>query len=248
MSLSSAVPPRPYGSIGGDYNRNTLARLAGLLYILIAIAAGVAHFYVPSQIMVAGDAAATVGILQAAPHWLRLAFGSEIVVLLSEIALCILLYVLFRPVSRTLALMMAVFRLVMTTIHGINLLNYFLVMLAVNGDGALAAFSAQQLQALTLFFLDAHHYGFVIGIFFLVPHVFILGYLIIKSAYVPRLFGGLFLLAACGYLVDVCAQLLFASYSETPALIAMVIAISEIAFPLWLLVKGVKETGDPTGL
>jgi hypothetical protein len=219
---------------------NAMARLAGLLYLVIAIAAIVAHMYVPAQLMVPGDAAATANNILAAKPLFRIGIGSEFVVLISEIVLSILLYVLFKPVSKTLSLIAAVFRLAMTTIHAINLLNSFFVLLLLSGADYLAVFETEQLHALVLLFLNAHHYGFEIGIVFLAPHAFVLGYLIFKSGYFPRILGILFTVAACGYLIDSTALLFVPGYDATPAFIALPIAIAEIAFPLWLLIKGVN--------
>jgi len=223
-----------------DRSPRALTRLAGFLYLVITIAAIVAHVYVPAQLLVPGDAAATANNILAAGLLFRIGIGSEFVVLLSEIVLSILLYVLFKPVSKTLALVAAVFRLAMTTIHAINLLNSFFVLLLLSGADYLATFEVDQLHALVLLFLNAHHYGFTIGIVFLVPHVFVLGYLIFKSGYFPRTLGVLFMVAACGYLFDSTALLFVPSYDTTPAFIALPIAIAEIAFPLWLLIKGVN--------
>lgn len=101
-------------------------------------------------------------------------------------------------------------------------------------------FEANQLQAFAMLFLDAHSFGFTIGIAFLTIHVFLLGYLIFKSGYFPRVLGVLFLIAGTGYLVDSFALLLSAGYETTPAYISLAIAIGELAFPLWPLVKGVN--------
>jgi len=68
----------------------------------------------------------------------------------------------------------------------------------------------------------------------------VLGYLIFKSGYFPKVLGVLFIAAGFGYLIDSFALLLSNSYTTTPGIIAMVISISEIAFPLWLLIKGVN--------
>ena len=131
----------------------------------------------------------------------------------------------------------------MTTIHGINLINYFFAMLLVSGAGYLSVFSAEQAQSLAMLFLDAHGYGFTIGIAFLTIHVFVLGYLIFKSGYFPKVLGVLFIAAGVGYLVDSFALLLSPAYETTPGIIAATIAIAEIAFPLWLLIKGVNKEG-----
>ncbi|MBX0328007.1 DUF4386 domain-containing protein [Oscillochloris sp. ZM17-4] len=216
-----------------------VARFAGFLYLVIAVAAGVAHFYVPNQLIVPGDAAATAGNIAASGQLFRIGIASEYVVLLSEVVLSLLLYVLLRPVSKTLALVAAAFRLTMTAIHGLNLLNSFIVLLLLGGGGTLSAFSADQLHALAMLFLEAHSAGFAIGIVFLIPHMFVLGYLIFRSGYFPKWIGILFLLAGCGYLIDSALLLFVPGYGETPAIIAMLIAAAEIIFPLWLLVRGV---------
>jgi hypothetical protein len=98
-------------------------------------------------------------------------------------------------------------------------------------------------NALVTLFLDAHSIGFTIGIAFLVPHVLILGYLIVQSGYFPKVLGFLFIAAGIGYLFDTTGLLLVSGYTTTPGLIAMIIAVAEIAFPIWLLVKGVNMVG-----
>ena len=220
------------------------ARFAGVLYLVITVAAMVAHFYMPSQIIIPEDAAATVNNIKGSAALFRLGgVGSELVILLSELILAIVLYVLLKPVNKTLSLIAAVSRLIMTTIHGFNLINYFFVLILVSGAGFLSAFDAGQINSLVMLFLEAHNYGFTIGIAFLTIHVFVLGYLIFKSGYFPKILGVLFIAAGAGYLIDSFALLLSASYKTTPGIIAATIAIAEIAFPLWLLIKGVKKEG-----
>ncbi len=220
------------------------ARFAGVLYLVITVAAILAHIYVPSLIIVPGDAAATANNINESATLFRLGtVGGELVVLLSEVVLAVVLYVLLKPVDKTLSLIAAVSRLVMTTVHGINMINYFFAILLVSGTGYLSVFSAEQAQSLAMLFLDAHGYGFTIGIAFLTIHVFVLGYLIFKSGYFPKILGVLFIAAGVGYLVDSFALLLLPSYETTPGIIAATIAIAEIAFPVWLLIKGVNKEG-----
>ena len=193
--------------------------------------------YLPSTLIVPDDAALTVANISASQDLFRMGgIGAELVVLLSEVVLTIILYVLLKPVNRTLSLLAAVSRLIMTTIHGINLLNYVFVLLVINGT----AFDTAQSNALVSLFLDAHSYGFTLGIAFLVIHVFALGVLIFQSGYFPRVLGILFLLAGFGYAFDTVGLLFIDGYTTTPDLIAMVISVSEIAFPVWLLIKGVN--------
>lgn len=224
-------------------NTNTIqktARIAGALYLLITLLAIFVHFYVPAQLIVPGDAAATASKIMASAGLFRMSIGTELVLLLTEIVLSVLLYVLLKPVNKTLSMVAAVSRLAMTTIHGANLLNQFIVLLLLSGVGYLTVFDPAQLNALVMVFLDAYNYGFTIGIVFLFLHALILGYLIYRSGYFPRVLGILFAIASFGYLIDSYSHVLIPNYQKGPAYLALPIAIAEIAFPLWLLIKGIN--------
>jgi hypothetical protein len=216
------------------------ARSAGALYILIALMSIIAHGYVPETLIATQDAAQTFANIAADPGILRLGIGSELVILLSEIALTVMLYVMLRQVNLTIALIMVSARLIMTAIHGLNLLNHLLVLEVVGQPMYLDSFSRQQIEGLASFFLGAHDLGFTLGIVFLVPHVLALGYLLLRCGFVPRWVGGLIVLAGLCYLFDSLA-LLFNGYTDTPAPIAAIIALAEVTFPLWLLIRGIPS-------
>jgi len=95
-------------------------------------------------------------------------------------------------------------------------------------------------HALVTLFLDAKRYGFSIGVAFLALHAAILSYLIFKSGYFPKVLGVLFMIATLGYLIDSFAHILVANHVTGAVYFAVPIAVAEIAFPLWLLVKGVN--------
>jgi Domain of unknown function (DUF4386) len=216
------------------------AKVAGALYLLIAVLAGFVHFYVPGKLFVSGDAGTTATNILASQGLFRMSIGMELVILLSEIVLSVLLYVLLKPVNKTLSLVAAVSRLAMTAIHGVNLLNHFLVLLLLGGAGYLTVFQPNQLHALVTLFLNAYSYGYTIGIVFFTLHTFALAYLIFKSGYFPKILGVLFMIAAFGYLIDGFSHVLIPDYKTGPVYLALPIAIAEIAFPLWLLIKGVN--------
>jgi hypothetical protein len=215
------------------------ARIAGILYLIIAIAAIFGPSFVRSSLVVPGDATTTANNIMASGSLFRAGIVSYLVIFLSEIVLSVLLYVLLKPVSKTLSLIAMVFRLAMTTIHGINLLNQFSALLLLSGADYLTVFETDQLHALVLLFLDAHEYGWWIGIVFFSLHVFLLGYLVYKSGYFPRILGVLLILASFIYLINALAILLLPNYEETPVFLALLIVIAELAFPLWLLFKGI---------
>src|SRR5215216_7535751 len=111
------------------------ARVAGFLLLFVAIIAPFSQLYLPSTLVVPGDATATANNIGASGWLFHLGIVSDSLVVLIEIVLCVLLYVLLRPVSRTLSMVAAFARLAMTVVMGVNLLPYFIALLLLSGAG-----------------------------------------------------------------------------------------------------------------
>ncbi len=229
-------------------SNQTTARMAGLLYLIIAVCGPIGMLYVPSVLIIPGDATATANNILASESLFRIGFVSDIIVFLCEIVLVVLLYVLFKPVSETLSLAAAFSRLAMAVVQGINLLNHVFVLLLLSGAGYLAVFKPDQLHALVMLFLNAHDFGaYIWGAFFSL-HLVFLGYLVFKSGYFPRILGVvlgvLLVFASIGYLANSLGKIAVPG-NEAISMIAMVFimlgTIGELALALWLLIKGVKE-------
>jgi hypothetical protein len=217
------------------------ARITGLLLLIIVVIGPFSLLYVPSTLIVPGDATATADNIRASESLFRLGIVSNTLIFLLEIVVTVLLYVLLRPVSRTLSLVAAFARLAMTVIQGINLLPNFIVLLLLSGAGYLAAFEPGQLDALVLLFLNANQYGVYIWQLFFGLHLFVLGYLIFRSGYFPRILGILMVLGALGYLLDSFGNILFPNYEAIFGLVVGVTAIiGELPFFLCLVIKGVN--------
>jgi hypothetical protein len=215
------------------------ARITGILYLIIAIASGFAFFVAYEGLVVPGDATATANNIMASEGLFRVGFLGDSVTFLSEIVLVVTLYVLFRPVSKTLSLIAASFRLAMTVMQGTNLLNKVTVLLLLGGDGYSTVFEPGQLHALASLFLTAYEYGALIWGTFFGLHLLVLGYLLFKSGYFPRVLGVLFVFASVGYLIDSYGNLLLPQYSQIYTWIVLATIPAELAFAVWLLIKGV---------
>jgi hypothetical protein len=157
----------------------------------------------------------------------------------------VLLYVLLKRVDKTLSLIAASSRLAMTVIQGINLLNRFTALLLLSGAGYLTAFAPDQLHALVLLFLSAYDYVVLIWGLFFALHLFFLGYLVYKSGYIPRILGVVLVLASVAYLVQSWGNALFPEYEAVFATIGF-LSIIELAFPFWLVIKGVRDQRPAT--
>ena len=218
------------------------ARVAGLLALSLLVLGPFSQLYVPSTLIVPGDATATADNVRASGWVFPLGIVSDTLIFLIEIVLSVLLYVLLRPVSRALSLVAAFARLAMAIIQGINLLPYFVALLLVSGAGYLTVFEPDQLDALVLLFLNVHQYVVYIWEIFLGLNMFMVSYLVFKSGYFPRILGVLMVFAALGYSTHGYGGILFPNYVEIFALVVGIGAvIGELPFfVFWLLIKGVN--------
>lgn len=218
----------------------TTARIAGLLMLVLVALAPFSMLYMPATLIVPGDAATTANNIVSSAAMFRLAMASDAVIFLVEIALCALVYTLVRPVNKTLALIAVFARLAMTIIQGLNLLNHFVVMSLLSGSGSVAALAPPQLHALVSLFLGAHEAGVLIWGMFFGLHLLVLGYLVYRSGYLPNVIGGLLVFVGLVYLAQSFGNILL---PDAKALFTAMgsLGFLEIAFPVWLLIKGVKD-------
>ena len=227
-------------------SQRNLARAAGVLYLIIITAGIFAEFFVRQSLKVPGDAAATAGNIMAAEGLFRLGISADLIMIIADVALALVFYELFKPVSKSLSLMAAFFRLAQAAVLGINLLNLLFVLQILSGAEFLAVLGEDQLNALAMLFLDAHAVGYSLGLIFFGLNLLILGYLVWKSGYLPRILGILLIAASLGYLIDTFAKVLLPDYAAYEMLFTLVVFmpafISELALALWLLFKGVKDS------
>ena len=185
------------------------ARSAGILYLIIIISGLFSEMFVRSGMIVPGDATATAANITNNSFLFRIGFISDLVMVMSDVGVALLFYLLLKPVNQGLSMLAALFRLAQATVIGINLLNFYLPLLLLDGSSYLGSFSDEQLNSLSLLFLNAHSYGYLIsGVFFGISCV-ILGYLIFKAEYFPKWLGVLVATAGISYLIDCFVNFLF---------------------------------------
>lgn len=216
-------------------------RVAGVLYLLLAIIGPFSLIYVPSALYVAGDAAATAQKIGASMELFRAGMVGDMLIVVIEVVLSVLLYKLLAPVSKTLSLIATSARLGMTIVQAINVLNKLFVVLLLSGDAYLQAFDVNYRQSLVMLFLSANKQTVLIWEVFFGLHLIVLAYLVYKSHYFPWVLGVLLALAALGYLADSFGNLLLPQYVDIYTLLVSIAApIGELAFTLWLLIKGIN--------
>ncbi len=216
---------------------NKTARLAGFLYLVIAVISAFGLIYVPAQLIVAGDAATTAHNIVASESLFRLGFMSNLITFTINVFVAVLLYQLLKPVNKNMAALMVILILVGLGIGMLNELNQFVALLLLSGADYLTAFTTEQLQALASLFLDIYQHGFSIAHIFWGLWLFPLGYLVFKSGFLPKVIGILLLIAGVGYLVDFA---LFFLLPDITVKVSEFTFVGEVVLLLWLLIKGIN--------
>jgi hypothetical protein len=221
------------------------ARIAGILYLLIIVFGISSEMFIRSSLIVAGDAAATAANILASKGLFRAGFAADALMVLCDVAIAVLFYILLKPVSKILSLSAAVFRLAQAAILGFNLLNYYAALMLLGAPGNASVFGSERLNTLASFYLDMHGHGYDIGLIFFGVSCLILGYLIIRSDYFPAVFG--YGIAASGvvYLLGSFSLFLAPSLVSIFEPLYAIPFVAELAFCLWLLIKGVRDARAP---
>ncbi len=219
------------------------ARIAGLLYLLMAISGPLGIMYVPANILVAGDAAATVSNLLNAEMLFRLSIVSSMVCQISFIFLVLALYRLFQGVNKKHARLMVALVIAAVPVAFLNEIMHAAVLVIMNGSDYLNVFEPEQLHALILMFLNIHEQGILIVGIFWGLWLFPFGYLVIKSGFIPKIFGILLIIGCFAYLADSTIAILLPQHREMASKILMLpLSVGEISTIFWLLIIGARKT------
>jgi hypothetical protein len=183
------------------------AMITGVSIIVMAIAAGFAVGFVLEGLIVPGDAVATTNNIKTSEMLFRMGIFSWLIILVCDVLAAWGLYIFLKPVNKNLSLLMAWFRLIYTATLGAAIVNFIIVLLLIGSDDYLTILGADQLQAQAqvLLYINAFYGIWSIGLVIFGFHIFLLGYLALKSDYIPNIFGVLLLIAFTGYLIRACS-------------------------------------------
>ena len=217
------------------------ARITGIVFLVAFLGGLFGEYYAPSQIIVAGNAIATAHNLVSSELVFRLGFLGYLIEAVTDVVLTFLLYVLLRPVHANLALLAVLFRIMATATFAFAEVFYFapsLILLGGGGGYLSNAFSSDQLNALALLSLNMY---MAVGNLFLQFYgvaSILLGYLIMRSGYLPRVMGAIWVVAGLGFVTTNVTYVLAPAYASAFLLVPQLIAT--VSLGLWLLLRGVN--------
>ena len=212
------------------------ARITGVFYLLNGLTYGFAAGSVRGKLFVFGDAAATAHNILAHEPLYRLGFAADLIAAVCYVIVTLLLYDLLRPVNRTLSLLAAFFSLVGCAVMALSTAFYLAPLVVLGGGQYSSVFKVEQLQALALMFLQLHAQAASIYMVFFGCYCLLIGYLIFRSTFLPRILGVLMAIAGLCWLTFLSPPL--ANYLS-PYILALGI-LGEGLLCLWLLMMGVN--------
>jgi hypothetical protein len=191
--------------------------------------------WVGSKLIVFGNAAATATNILVNEALFQSATAAKLVSGAFYLAVTVLLYEVLKPVNRTVSLLAAFFSLVGCAVGALGCIFDLAPLVLLRGAGYLSVLTVEQLQALALALLKVRLEANNIGLVFFGFHCLLIGYLILRSTFLPRIIGALMLVAGLGWLTCLFPPLAesLAPYNVIPG------SLGEISLTLWLLVKGV---------
>jgi hypothetical protein len=217
-----------------------LARIAGVLYLVVAIFAGFA-FNVFTGLYVAGNAAATTANVVASAGLVRVAVVADLIQVTAWVFLALTLYRLLQDVHPGAAFAMVTLVAIGAGIACFNNVFAFEGMRVVTDGSYAAVLGVGGANALVLMLFDIQHYGVsIVSVFYglwLVP----LGYLVYKSGMFPKTLGvALIAVCVCYHTKLLAAFLAPDLWTVIQGYVSIPIWVFELWMVLYLLIIGVK--------
>jgi len=215
-------------------------RVAGFLYLLL-LAAPLRLVYIPSKLIVTGNATATANNIAAHELLFRFGIVADLFTGVMALFLTLALYRLLKGVDQGLAVLMVILgSLMVTPIYFLNTLNDAAALLLVRGADFLSVFEKPQRDALAMLFLRLQHHGVRVNEIFWGLWLIPFGILVFRSRFLPRILGVWLILNSLPYLATSVTGLLSPQYEATVWNIGFPLTLGELAIMLWLLIKGAK--------
>ena len=197
-----------------DISQRKVALIAALGLLGMAVLAPLALFGVLNTLVDTGDPAATVANIVESEGTFRLAIAAFLVVTMLDVVVAWAVYVLLRPVSATLAMLVGFLRLAAAAAFLPALANLLDVAQLLGGPVA-STLPAAVVEAQVMSSIASFHNGWDIELAVFGFHLLGVGVLVYKSVQFPRFLGVLVVVAGVGYLADTFTRILIPDFTVT---------------------------------
>lgn len=217
-------------------------RVAGFLYLLLALSGPVLIVYIPSKLFVHGNASATAANIAAHESLFRLGIVADLFVGTIVIFVTLALYRLFKDVDQKLALLLVVLGGILpSAIYFFNVINDAAALTLVHGADFLSAFDKPQRDALAMLSLHLHGQAFAAGEVFYGLWLLPLAILTYRSRFLPCFLGVWLFINGLTYLVLCLTGFLLPQFEDRLASITFPFLTGGVALVLWLLISAIPK-------
>ena len=228
--------------ITNHFSRATVARITGGLYLAFMATSVLADVLAHIGL---GNAQQIYSSMTGAPGSFRLALVTAFVSSFLFLMAAWGLYVLLRPVNRDLALLFLLLNAIGVAVQCASQLE---LMFAVGLAGGPQALPGTYAEGVALSAITTYRWGFVAAQLFYGTWLFPLGYLVVRSTFLPKILGILLLLDGVAEMIWLVQGFLLPAYPglKTPGTVVSLLA--EVGLALWLVIRGVAPTASPVEL
>jgi hypothetical protein len=230
-----------------DASQQTAAKVAGVAYLIPVALIVSANFGLRGPLFVAGDVAETVRRIAAALPVYRLSVAFDVAYTVGVVVLLSALYVVLRPVNRYLALLAALWKFVYAATAMMMVLSLLTIARLITTPFYAQALGAEPLQALVKLNMSATTDEYYVGLAFWALSATVIGWLWLKSRYIPKALALFGLVTAAWCTLCAFAYLISPAFSHFVNLwwFDFPLAIFDVALSFWLLFKGLRGPAAP---
>jgi len=220
------------------------ARIAGVLYLLLALTGVFSLIYVPSTLIVSGDATATVDNIRSSELLFRAGILGGLISNVIFVFLVLALYRLLKETSHKQAMLMVTLVVISVATGFANTINQLGALIALSGADFLSVFEKSELDAIAYLFIRLNSWGIQIIQIFWGLWLFPFGLLVYKSRFIPKILGVLLIIAGFAYLLNSFTFLVLPQYRAAISTFIMVLEMGELPIIFWLLIVGAKAQSE----
>jgi hypothetical protein len=208
--------------------------VAGVALLTMVALAAFADFVVVQGMLTPDDGPATAAEIVAREGTFRLGVLAWLLIVVLDVVIAWALYRVFRPVSPAVSMLAAVFRFAYAAVLLVAVGQLLRAVDVLTADSTLTASGADRVGGRALLELNAFQDLYDLGLFLFGIHLALLGYLSLRSDFIPKVVGALLVVAGAGYAFDTVGAILAL---ELPR-VSVFTFLGELLLALWLLVAG----------
>jgi hypothetical protein len=211
------------------------ALIAGLCVLLMALTVPVVEFYIFPKLVNYQDPAETAHHIRNNKLLFTTTIFIHFLTVICDLVSTWALYIFLKPVHKSLALLAGWFRLVQPAFTIAAMLNLVQVLSLLKSSENFSAIEPGQVNDLVLFYINSFYLQWRLGLVFFGFYLWVLGYLVFRSGYVPKLIGIFLIIAGLGYVIEDLKPFFYPGYDTGFLWFTF---FGELIFMAWLLLKG----------